>query len=617
MVKRLLLQLLENIIGDKEFILDLAAAYRVSMTNDPTKIEKMMWECLDTALKRFQGNNHVMIIADGLDEVQGGEKVAKAIVDRLGSISAEYLNIQVITMSHLASLKPNKGRTHSFAISADHTYEDLRMVIDHSLEDYKYFKSRSEHARENLVEQLLQPAKGNFLWAILTAALAKRETSEEGFLKIVKAAKEATWTLDATIAKLTNTVDFGKSDAGLLMSLILVANRPLTTLELKHLLQIDLTRRQTQERKTDIKHDLRAYFGDLIVVRNDFIRLCHSTVRSHLLQIQAEGKKLRSRQAVQSDMAARLLAYGNFSLPMTGDPVFDLEKVDIHKLFAAHGLLEYAVRNWTVHFQSSAMYHRPDSFQLTDEFKAVFPSTTQLALLEWGCWKSETFHTESIRTLDLALQVRQAVLSDKHVCTLQSLIVCGSVWRETTHTTEAADCFYRAATIGRQILSNYHAVIASCTTAFLTITDSVVVTTRTEIVTRREEMLIYTIDMYKYQHGKTHDLVIRYYKLLAQLYVNIREEHKAETIWRELREIVITRFGKGSQEEISMYVFPDPHCSLLYPYSSWERCLESPLLEKPVWQLKAYPRVETLTSKSLTDRKASPLSSRKAIRKPT
>ena len=77
-------------------------------------------------------------------------------------------------------------------------------------------------------------------------------------------------------------------------------------------------------------------------------------------------------------------------------------------------------------------------------------------------------------------------------------------------------------------------------------------TSRTEIVTRKEELLTYTIEMYKYQHGKAHDLVIKHYKMLAQLYVHIHEEHKAEAVWRELREIVIVRFGKGSEEEMSI-----------------------------------------------------------------
>lgn len=60
-------------------------------------------------------------------------------------------------------------------------------------------------------------------------------------------------------------------------------------------------------------------------------------------------------------------------------------------------------------------------------------------------------------------------------------------------------------------------------------------------------MLKYVIEVYKHQHGHSHDLVIRYYKMLAQLYVDIHEESKAEIIWRELREVVIKRFGKNSE----------------------------------------------------------------------
>lgn len=552
-VKRLLLQMLEIDLGDKKFFQALVEAYRVSMTNNLSKLEKMLWDCLDIGLRRFQEEDHAMILADGVDEIQGGEAVAKAVVDKLGYFCAKYTNIQAITMSRHSSLKPSKGKIQSFAISADHTHEDLRLVINHSLENYKHFSSRNEHARESLVEQLLHAAKGNFLWAILTAALAKKETSEDGFLKAVKAAKDTPLTLDATTTKLINTVDLSKPDTSLLLSLLLVANRPLTTTELKQLSQIDLAKKHSYERKTDMVKDLKAAFGSLVVVRNDYVRFCHSTIRSHLLQVQEEGKKLRSRPIAHSDMATRLLAYCTFNIPISADPSFEsAPKAETDKFFSAHVLLGYAVRNWTAHFQHSTMFQSNEAFHLDDAFKAIFPHTTQLALLEWTCWGSGTSSSEAMLALDLALRVRQAALSEKHVCTFQSLIVCGSVWRETTLTIESADYFYRASTIGKQILSKYHTVIALCTTAFLDITDSVTVTSRTELVTRREETLIYTIEMYKFQHGKTHDLVIRYYKLLAQLYVEVHEEHKAETVWRELREIVVIRYGKGSQEEVSI-----------------------------------------------------------------
>ena len=538
-------------LGHKKFFTDLEAAYRASTTTESSKVEKLLWNCLDTGLRRFQDANQVMVVVDGIDEVHGGQKAVQSVTNRLGSLSAKHSKVQVIYMTRNKALKPDSGSTSDFGISADHTHEDLRLVIDRCLADYKHFQSRSEHARENLVEQLLHAANGDFLWGIFTVALLKRETSDDSFVKAVKTAKEAPLALDATIARLVSTLDFNKPDVGLLLSLLLVATRPLTTIELKLLAEIDVTKQYHRERKTDIRNDINIAFGSLVTIQNGFVRFCHSTIRSQLLHVQEEGKKLRSRKSAQSDLATRLLGYCQFNLAVVKDPVFDLTgQIEAGKLFSKYALLEYAARNWTIHFRSSTMYHDHEALHLTEEFKALFPSTTQLALLEWACWSLDTF--EAIKLFDISLRVRRSALSDHHVSVLQSLIVCGNIWRDTTHTTQAADCFYSASKIGQQTLSKYHGVIASCTTAFLTIIESISTSTRTELVTRKEELLVYTIEMYRYQHGKTHDLVIRYSKMLAQLYVEIHEEHKAETIWRELREVMIIRFGKGSEEETSI-----------------------------------------------------------------
>ena len=126
-------------------------------------------------------------------------------------------------------------------------------------------------------------------------------------------------------------------------------------------------------------------------------------------------------------------------------------------------------------------------------------------------------------------------------------------------------CFYRASRIGQGLLRENHAVTIGCTTTFLTITETIKTTTRTELATCKEGMLKYIISAYKHQHGATHDLAIRYYEMLAQLYVDIREEHHAETTWRELREIIVTRYGKGS--EVS-------YCKIL-PYSLPHRLINA------------------------------------------
>ena len=551
--KRLLQQCLEMNVGYKKLYNDLAKALHNSATKSPGEVEEDLWSCLNGCLGRAQKANDTMIVIDGLDHCHGGEKVAKLVGHRLASLAAKHPQVQVILLSRFTEVGIDHGKQQPFAITPNHVREDLLTVIDHSFGDHKHFRSRSEHSQEKVVEQILHAAKGNFLWAILTTMLLKRETSEDGLNKAIKAAKETLLSLDETIAKLANIVDISKAESYQLTSLMLVAERPLTALELKDLLQIDLAKRHSTERKTELSYDIKATLDPLVIVHNGFVRFYHPTVRSYMLKLQEEGKRLRSRQIAHTEMLKRLLAYCNFSLSRTGDVSLSLvAKPEVAGTFSTRALLEYAVHNWILHFRSSTMYHSPEAYQLDDDLKAIFPSTTQLSLLEWACWDYEPSSVEAIKTIDLAFRIRKAVFSEQHLSVLQTLIACGNLWRKANKTMEAADCFYRASLVGQQVLNRFHSVTAACTTNFISITERMTMTSRTELVTRKERMLIYIIELHKSQHGKTHDLVIQYYKLLAQLYVDIREENKAESTWRELREIVVTRFGKGSQEEITI-----------------------------------------------------------------
>ncbi|KAL9615079.1 MAG: hypothetical protein Q9167_000502 [Letrouitia subvulpina] len=552
-VKRLLLQLLEKNVGHKDLFNSLVNAYNKSMSNDTRKLESALWDCFMTGIDQFGGLDHLMIVVDGLDEVEGGEKAAKAIIDQLGILAARpHNNVQIILFSRQPS-KPEKGKTQSFAVTPDHTHEDLRLVIDRLLEKSEYFKHQGEHARESLVEQLLHAAHGNFLWAFLTTRSLKYETSQDAFMKAIKSAKDSPKTLEETLTKLTNSLDFSKSDTNFILSWMLIAERPLTLTEIKYLLQIDLQKKYSVERKTNVTDDVKSASSVFVIIEDDFVRFRHPIIRSHLLRLREEGKKLHSRQYAQADFTMRLLAYCNFNLHKRHDPSMELvARSEIDNLFVQHALLEYAIRNWTLHFRRSSLFGNSGALQLSAEFKAIFPSSTLLALLEWSCWDLELSSFEATHSHNLALQVRKGVFDENHQSVLQSLIVCGSAYRKVSQKTESSECFYHASLIGQKILSKYHAITVACTTEFLTVTEVVNVSSRTEFATHKEEMLRFIIEVYKHQHGKSHDLVIRYYKLLAQLYVDIHEEHKAESIWRELREIVIIRFGKGSEEETSI-----------------------------------------------------------------
>jgi hypothetical protein len=108
------------------------------------------------------------------------------------------------------------------------------------------------------------------------------------------------------------------------------------------------------------------------------------------------------------------------------------------------------------------------------------------------------------------------------------MIICGRLHKKLSNIAETWLYFYRTARVGQSILKIYCTIILSCTTAFLQVSETVVNTTRTKTVARKEELPRYMISACKGQHCETSDTVIRYSKILAELYISIHEEQKAK-----------------------------------------------------------------------------------------
>lgn len=545
--KSLSLQLFQKNVGDESLFHALVKAYDLSMSKavTVTKLEEALWKALDIGLDRFagKGSDHLMIVIDGLDELKNHNKV-KSVMDHMGLFTSKHGRLQVITLSRTSPHEPSKGKTQPFQIKPDYTREDLRHIAEHALEGYVHYKNLSEHAQETIVERLIHTARGNFLCLLLTIYFLRVESSPDAFGKALKAANEKPLSLDQTIGRITGTFDLSKSDAKSSLSWMFVAERPMTLSEIQSLLQVDLQNQHTIERNTDIGKDLLVALGPLVLIQHEFVKFRHPAIRDYLqgLQIHGTTTLLKPRDA-QADFAMRLLAYCKFNLTKHQEPSLEvIGKTHVHELFTKHVLLEFAVRYWTNHTHASSMYIER-SLQLSSEFKGIFPGSTSMAMLEWACWSPQTFSGEFYV---LALRVRESVFTEKHDCVLQSLIICRTFFRMASRITEAGNFFYRASRICQAVLRKHHTLIVTCATNFLTITETTTTATCTELTTWKEETLKYVIDVHKHQHGQTHDLVIRYYKMLAQLYFEIHEEQNAEIIWRELREIVISRFGTGS-----------------------------------------------------------------------
>jgi hypothetical protein len=367
-----------------------------------------------------------------------------------------------------------------------------------------------------------------------------------------------------------------------------VAERPLSVSELKGLLEIDLGKKTFISRKTDIVDDIQNMCGALVTIENGIVRFRQGAIREHLVKVQAEGNKIPTFESAHAELATRLLAYWNLHFSDARSPGFErLDSAEIDRWFTQDTLLEYAARNWVLRFKKSP-WIKGDSFELPNDFKANFPASVTFSLIEWACWETQNPVSESLGVHDLALRLRQAVFTEKHQTVLQALIICGSLYKKLSKNSEAGSCFYRASRTGQSILKANSVVTITCTTTFLEVTENTTSTTRTEFVSQKEEMLQYMITACKQQYGKTSDKVIQYYTTLAELYVAIHEEKKAEKVYREIHEIMMFRHGKGSVEEttisgrINVVLKADKHDEIV----EYEKKIFETSTEMEIWDVR-------------------------------
>ncbi|KAL8713127.1 MAG: hypothetical protein Q9220_002648 [cf. Caloplaca sp. 1 TL-2023] len=552
LAKRLVLQLLDKNIGNKSLFHSLWEVHQNTSAQDEDKLEQSLWRLVDAGLDRYTKNDHLMIVVDGLDDVKGGQSQLTRLRSQLNSLSSRHSNVQIIVCSRDSIQPPQQGKVRTFEVTSDHTHEDIRLVINTSLQRCKHFENQGEHAQEKAVGQLGHAAKGSFLWATLATWLLKQESSHEGFNKNLATLCESPKVIDEIMGKIISGSGFMKAESQSLISWISVAERPLTVQEVEHLFRIDLQRKRVSEHEYDVDEVL-ATLKPIVSRTGGLVRFRHPVVRQYVLDVQLEGRKSRPRRESHTDLTYRLLAYCHFTLTKVPDPSLSTLNIsEVESLFAAHSLLEYATSRWLRHFKASSLFQDGKNLQLTSDFKAVFPASTQFALLEWSYCEHAHIREGKAQLYELALQIRREVLSEKHRSVLQNLIACGTAYRDQGRITEASSYFYRASRTSQHVLRRHHSLIIACCTTFLTVTEKVTLSSRTEMATQKESLLRYLIDTNKHQHGKTHDLVIRYQKMLAQLYTDIHEEEKAELTWREVREIITIRFGKGSKEETSI-----------------------------------------------------------------
>ncbi|KAF2451382.1 NACHT domain-containing protein [Karstenula rhodostoma CBS 690.94] len=547
LVKTVLSQLLKLRVGNVAMYYSLAWAYSecINAANGQAH-EDLLWRALADILKQpIERGNDLIIVVDGIDELKGAETASHAL-EKLQEIITQGVRARLIVLS--TSAVSTSAHGIRYEITHGDIHDDINAVILRALLHNHHFHGKPPPEQETVLDLLVHAAKGSFLWATVACEILNLSKSSEGFNKILEILKSSSGDIQALVLKLFTSLPL-TNDAKILLSWLLTTERPLTIEEIHSLFSIDVQQATISHTTVDVHstiHSLRSF----ITTQEHIVRFKHPLVQFTLRDLAHQAKVQIPVKDSHTRILLRILAYVKATLCEKREPVVGgLEPHHADRLFHQHHFLEYVVRYWVDHFRQTPFYS-PDlaGFKPSPELQHVFPDTTTFTLLEQICWEFQLPTLDAVDRHVLVARIRKGVFTENHPTVLQTYLTCANAYTTLSRPSDAQAYFFASTKISRTILSDVHPVTVECAVRFLKITDTLTSTTRTEVMNHREELLIVLITAYERQYGRSSDLVIQTREALAQLYISIKEEERAQEIYRIIREITIEHYGKHSRE---------------------------------------------------------------------
>lgn len=545
LVKTLLYQLLNIRIGNLGLYHALVRAYEhARQTADPKGYEDHLWTALVDALQHpLEHANDTVMIIDGLDEIHGGQPAAQALLEKLARTVGRAKRTKMIGLGTSLSL-PSGARGVQRAISPEDTRDDMHAVATRSLVHSHHFTSRPGREQEDLVATINGNAKGNFLWTSLVCELLKMEKSPESFTKTLQNLKSAP--VNDLVSRLLSALR-PSNEAAMLLSWLTTAARPLTYDELENLFAIDVEKSTRSDKRTNV-HEVVRSIRPMVSVHSDVVRIRHVVVQKSLQMLFDQGKIPVPVKDRQMDTLLRMLTYTKVTLHDKGEPTLDSsDKALPARLFSRHHLLEYVVRYWPYHLRRTTVFPSGSNEpKVSPELQKAFPESTTMPVLEWLCWDDQFPGAQEVELHVLVGRLRKTIFGENHPSVLQSYINTATYYEPMGNDREANKYYFHAAIIGQAVLNPFHPITLECGNRFLSLTEPMTTTSRTEVMTQRERVLTILITAYERQFGVTSELVVDTRQLLVQLYMMIHEEDRATELMRMIHGATVEKHGRDS-----------------------------------------------------------------------
>lgn len=556
-VRGLLLQLLDRRIGDREFLGALSKAVKLSSSNAAVnEVEDSLWAAFHIGAKSVR---KLMLVVDGVNHITGDSHAVPRLLQQLHSLVSHHSSVKVVALSRpLHCSLPQ--RTFQFSIEPSHVSGDIRTIVRSILKSTLPFNGLKSNDREQIADTIVDKANGSFIWA---QSIIGQLNQSRTLVDILSVLQTVPTSVNDTFEHMLSTVNLKDTETRSMLAWILAAPRPLSVEEIHRLLETDTKKLAILHRVGDIQHDILHALGPLVTIDKKVVSFKYPTLRQHILSISSSvadfkntGKFPFHLKEAHYDLVNRCLAYVKFCVH---DDV-EVSSVPMNLLaqthfFEKYELLEYAARYWTTHFLSSPMAEANETYKLTAAFKQCLPDSVLFALLEGTCHRKHYTlqHARELQTM--AVKIRRLVLAETSLSLLQSLVLEVRVSHELG-LDRVVDCSYEAWKLSKSILGFFSSVTKATAELYMKSVQKCEI--KSELgVRRREELLQYLITVTKEEHGASHELTIRYTKMLVQLYIDIKETESACKVCKELYEMSVGRYGQFSTEtaEITTILF--------------------------------------------------------------
>ena len=511
-----------------------------------SEIEHDLWAALEVALSADQ---ELVIVVDGLDHLSSGETASRGLYDKIHDVCTKERAVKAILLTQPPSKPFSKTAKHLF-IEAKTVHNDMLHFIRQGLDTYHHFHERKDDEKEALVHRITDHVRGNFIFAELIMDNLKREKSFGGSMQAADALPK---TLHEAIYDLVTRLELSKSYGSLLIAWLLAAERPLTVAELRCLLETRINDEKHHANVHLFESDIYAKCRSLIVIKDEIVRIRHITIRQYMLDHLHHGSSHMKLQDCQRDLVTRCLAYVKYHLASRTEPSLEpLGSRYVQEQFHKHELLEYTVRYWTANFHASTMYDVKGSYRPSPEISKLFPDSVSFALMEWTCWNLQSTITEVIQMHLSALNIRKTIRKD-HESVLQCLMTVATTYEKLSINIEASKFYFQASKVAQVVIGKYSSTTTALVAAYLKCTASIKITERNEIANHREEMLLLIIASEAHQHGAVTKEIITYKKILATLYMEIKEYTLASKVQHEIYRACVEFYGEFSSETVAVY----------------------------------------------------------------